>query len=84
MFSKKLATLVAASMVVATTPALAQPAAQALNPSASLRASADLGGESQLGEGSGGLWAGLIGVALLAAFVLVALDVTDSDGPVSP
>ena len=81
MYSKKLAALVAASLVVATSPALA---AQSLSPSAGLaRAGAEMSEENQLG--GGGFWAAILGVALLAAFVLVVLDDDeDSDLPTSP
>ena len=83
MFSKKLAGLVAASLVVATTPALATPAAQALSPAASLdRAGASVQDENQLA--GGGFWAAVLGVALLAAFVLVVVEDDDVDLPTSP
>lgn len=82
MYSKKLAALVAASLVVATSPAVA---AQSLSPSAGLaRAGADISEENQMG-GGGGFWAAVIGIALLAALVLVVIDDDDNDLPsVSP
>jgi len=85
MYSKKLAALVAASMVVATTPALAAPAAQKLSPIASVdgvRAAASVQDENALG--GGGFWAAILGVALLAAFVLVVVEDDEVDLPESP
>jgi hypothetical protein len=82
MFSKKLAVLAAASLVVATTPAMAQPAAQSLSIAQSARAGAELNGESDLA--GGGVWAAILGVALLAALVLVVIEDDDVDLPSSP
>lgn len=78
MFSKKLAALVAASLVVATTPAVAQVAPVP----ADVRASAVTTGESELA--GGGFWAAVLGIALLAAFVLVIIEDDDVDLPTSP
>lgn len=83
MFSKKLAGVVAASLIVATAPAAAAPAAQALSPAASIeRSGATVAGENDLF--GGGLWAALIGVALVAAFILVVIEDDDVDLPDSP
>ncbi len=82
MFSKKLAMLAAASLVVATTPAMAQPAAQSLSVAQSSRAGAELTGENEIG--GGGIWAALIGLALVAALVLVVIEDDDVDLPSSP
>lgn len=81
MFSKKLAALVATSLVVATSPAVAQSAAPTPVVSTVNADASELGG-----YGAGGVWAALIGVALLAAFVLVLTeDDTDlEEGRVSP
>jgi len=86
MFSKKMAALVAASLVVATTPAIAAPAAQALSPVAAVdRAGAPVQGENELGMfAGGGMWAAILGVALLAAFVLVVVEDDEVDLPDSP
>jgi hypothetical protein len=82
MFSKKLAVLAAASLVVATTPAMAQPAAQSLSVAQPARAGAELTGENELA--GGGMWAAILGVALLAALVLVVIEDDDADLPDSP
>lgn len=85
MISRKLAALAAASLIIGTSPAVAQPAPASLATGA--RAGAAMGESSELGGGSGGLWAAAIGIALLAAAVLVVLDITDDDDedfPVSP
>ena len=81
MFSRKLAAIVAASMVFATTPAMAQPAAQSLSVTQA-RAGAELDGESDLM--GGGIWAALLGIALVAALVLVIVNDDDADLPTSP
>lgn len=89
MFSKKLAALVATSLVVATSPAIAQStSASKLSPIANARAGAGLTETSSMGapaEGAfaGGFWAALIGLALVAAFVLVVIEDED-DLPDSP
>jgi len=83
MFSKKLAALVATSLIVATSPAVAQSASAPSPVVSSIDADADELG----GNGAGGVWAALIGAALLAAFILVILDEEDDDfvdGRVSP
>jgi len=82
MFSSKLAAVVAASLVVATTPAVAQPAAQSLSVAQSERIGAQLAGESDLR--GGGVWAAILGIALIAALVLVIIDDEDEDFPESP
>ncbi|MBA3677894.1 MAG: hypothetical protein H0W74_10905 [Sphingosinicella sp.] len=82
MFSKKLAMLAAASLVVATTPAMAQPSAQSLSGAQFSRAGAELDGANELA--GGGIWAALIGLALVAALVLVVIDDDDADLPSSP
>lgn len=79
MFSKKLMALAAASLVIATTPASAVPSAEALSPSRAV-VSEDA---NQLGYGGNGIWVPIIGLALLAAFVLVIIDDED-DLPDSP
>lgn len=81
MFPRKLAVLAAASLVVATTPAIAQPAAQSLSIAQS-RAGAELTSDNELA--GGGLWAILLGVALVAALVLVVIEDDDVDLPSSP
>jgi len=85
MFSKKLGGLVAASLMVASTSAIASPASQ-LSPAAYLdRASAPVANTNEMGSmAGGGLWAALIGVALIAAFVLVVVEDEDDDLPDSP
>lgn len=76
MFSKKLAGLVAASLLVAsTTPAIAAPASLD-------RVGASVQNENALA--GGGFWAAVLGVALLAAFVLVVVEDDDVDLPESP
>ncbi|HEY0625329.1 MAG TPA: hypothetical protein VGD10_01205 [Allosphingosinicella sp.] len=82
MFSKKLGALVAASLVVATTPAAAQTSARSLSLNEDVRASTSVSNESELG--GGGVWAAILGVALLAAFVLVVIEDDDVDLPDSP
>jgi hypothetical protein len=87
MFSKKLAALVAASLVVSTSPAIAQ-SNSALKLSPAARAGAPVAEASAMGnpdgEGfAGGFWVAVIGAALLAAFILVVLDDED-DLPDSP
>ena len=82
MFSRKLAALAAASLVVATTPAMAQPAAQSLSVTQSARAGAELNGENDLA--GGGIWAAILGIALIAALVLVVIEDDDTDLPESP
>lgn len=86
MFSKKLAALVATSLVVATSPAIAQSAAQPVPSTAPANATIDEASELGNGYAGGGLWVALIGAALLAAFILVILDEEDelSGKPVSP
>jgi len=89
MFSNKLAALVATSLVVATSPAIAQSSASKLSPVATARAGAPLGDPNSMGtpgDGryAGGFWAAIIGAALLAAFILVVLDEEDDDLPDSP
>jgi hypothetical protein len=81
MFSRKLAAIVAASMVVATTPAMAQPAAQSLSITQA-RAGAEVDGENDLM--GGGIWAAILGIALVAALVLVVIEDDDVDLPTSP
>ena len=87
MFSKKLAALVATSLVVATSPAMAQSStASKLSPV--VRAGAPVADASAMGtpgDGryAGGFWVAVIGAALLAAFILVVLD-EDDDLPDSP
>jgi hypothetical protein len=87
MFSKKLAALVATSLVVATSPAIAQsnPASK-LSPVA--RAGAPVAEASAMGTPgddryAGGFWVALIGAALVAALVLIVIDDED-DLPESP
>ncbi|HUQ95533.1 MAG TPA: hypothetical protein VM120_27900 [Bryobacteraceae bacterium] len=82
MFSRKLAALAAASLIVATTPAMAQPAAQSLSVAQSARAGAEVKGENDLA--GGGFWAIILGVALVAALVLVVIDDDNADLPTSP
>ena len=82
---KKIAALVAATMIVA--PAVAQSdAAASLTP---VRAGAPVAEASAMGtpgDGryAGGFWVAIIGAALLAAFILVILDEEDEDFPSSP
>lgn len=82
MFSKKLAALVATSMIVATAPAAAQ-SSQALSVTGT-RAAAELNAPNELGGGSGGFWAAAIGIALVAALVLVVTQDDEVDLPTSP
>lgn len=89
MFSKKLAALVATSLIVATSPAIAQSSASKLSPVADARVGASLSDASAMGtpgEGgyAGGFWAAIIGAALLGAFILVVLEDEDEDLPDSP
>ena len=77
---KKLVAFAAASALVAG-PAVAQPAAMALSPSASLRAGADLSDESELG---GGALVAVLGVAIVAGAILALTDDSDEDLPDSP
>jgi uncharacterized integral membrane protein len=68
-------------MVVATTPAMAQPAAQSLSVTQA-RAGAELDGENDLM--GGGIWAAILGIALVAALVLVVVNDDNVDLPASP
>jgi hypothetical protein len=82
MFSKKLAALVATSLIVATSPAVAQSASEPTPVVSTVNAET-----SELGSnGAGGVWAALIGAALLAAFILVILEDDDDleQGSISP
>ncbi len=86
MFSKKLAALVATSLVVATSPAIAQSSASELSLT---RAGAPVAESSAMGtQGddryAGGFWVAILGAALLAAFILVIIDEEDDDLPDSP
>jgi hypothetical protein len=87
MFSKKLAALVATSLVVATAPAAAQSVSK-LSPVSTARAGAIVGEANSMGNPDdrygGGLWVALIGAALLAAFILIVLDEDEDDLPDSP
>jgi hypothetical protein len=88
MFSKKLAALVATSLVVATSPVAAQSVSK-LSPVSTARAGATVGEANSIGtpgDGryAGGLWVALIGAALLAAFILIVLDEDEDDLPDSP
>ena len=83
MYSKKLAALAAASLVVATTPAIAAPAAK-LSPTAVAQSRAGASVQDENALGGGGFWAAVLGVALLAAFVLVIIEDDDVDLPESP
>jgi hypothetical protein len=79
MLSKKMAAMVAASLVVATTPA----ASQSIPASATMdRVGAEVTDENDLM--GGGIWAALIGIALIAALVLVVIEDDDVDLPTSP
>ena len=82
MISKKLAALAAASLLVGTTPAMAQPAALALSPSVALdRAGANLQDENDL---AGGLLVAILGIGVVAGAVLAFTDDSDEDLPDSP
>ena len=86
MYSKKLAALVATSMLVATSAAPAQATAGSmLSPraGASLEAANAMGTPAD-GRYAGGFWVAVIGAALLAAFILVVLDEEEDDLPDSP
>jgi hypothetical protein len=80
--STGLAALAAVSVVITTIPAMAQPAARSLSVAQSARTGSELNGEGDLA--GGGIWAVLIGVALLAALVLVVIEDDDADLPSSP
>jgi hypothetical protein len=83
MFSKKLAALVATSLVVATSPAIAQSDAAATRVGAPVAEVSAMGnpGDDRF---AGGFWVAVIGAALLAAFILVILEDEDDDLPTSP
>jgi hypothetical protein len=72
---------VAAALLIAS-PVVAQTSAQALSPVAPARAGAELASESDLA--GGGMWAAILGIALLAALVLVVVDDNNVDLPTSP
>jgi hypothetical protein len=78
MVSKKLAALVAASLLVGTAPAAAQPALS-LSPSVALdRAGATLEEENDL---AGGLLVAILGIGVVAGAVLAFTDDSDEDLP---
>lgn len=78
MLMKNLAAVAALSLMAA--PVAAQStAASALSP---VRAGATTADENDLM--GGGLWAALIGIALVAAFILVVIEDDDVDLPDSP
>ena len=84
MFSKKLAALVATSLVVATSPAIAQNAELSSTRAAAPVAEASAMGNPGDDRFAGGFWVAVIGAALLAAFILVVLDEDEDDLPDSP
>jgi len=87
MFSKKLAALVAASLVVATSSATAQSNALVTDRAGAAVADANAMGMGRVdreGDYAGGFWVFIIGAALLAAFILVILEDEDEDLPESP
>lgn len=79
MRSKKLAALAAASLLVGTTSVAAQAAPVS---SVQSRAGAEMTDEN--GLRGGGFWAALIGLALIAALVLVIIEDDEIDLPASP
>ncbi len=87
MFSKKLAALVATSLVVATSPAIAQSngaSKLSLTRAGAPVAEASAMGNQDDGRFAGGFWVAILGAALLAALILVGIAEEDEDLPDSP
>lgn len=85
MYSKKMAALVAASVLVVTSSVASAQSASSLTPA---RATATIEDSSRMGTPgderyAGGFWVAILGAALLGAFLLIVLDDED-DLPDSP